>query len=90
MSELDVLDFQNLRLADLWRPASMASALTCVNLHVAAQRRRGGTELHVLNVPAVFRASLVKGPALSRTYRPCRLCLRTRARSVGLNRCCGA
>ena len=62
MGELDIFDLLDLKLPDLWRPASMASAQTCVELRIAAQRRKGRPGLKLLNVPGELRATLV--PAL--------------------------
>jgi hypothetical protein len=62
MSEMNIFDLLELNLTDLWRPASIASAQTCVELRIAAQRRKGRRDLKLLNVPEELRASLV--PAL--------------------------
>jgi hypothetical protein len=62
MNELDLFDLLELNLTELWRPASMASAQTCVELRIAAQRRKGLPDLKLLNVPEELRTTLV--PAL--------------------------
>ena len=62
MGNLDVFDLLELNLTDLWRPASVASARTCVELRIAAQRRKGRLHLKLLNVPGELHATLV--PAL--------------------------
>ena len=51
MRNLDVFDLLELNLTDLWQPASFASVRTCVDLRIAAQRRKGRLHLKLLNVP---------------------------------------
>ena len=41
MHNPNVFDLLELNLTDLWRPASMALARACVELRIAAQRRKG-------------------------------------------------
>ena len=59
LPNLDVFDVLELNLPDPCCPASVDSIRACVELRVAAQRRRGHPHLKILNVPGELRAMLV-------------------------------